>query len=114
MGREPAEDLDAVDAGQHQVEDDEVGRAVLGRAQGSRTVRGAVDVEAGVAQVAVDDLGDEGIVIDDEDAGHAATIGRSALTRVARPERSPLRNVTRAVEQAAARRGHSSFRKDRS
>ncbi len=77
MRPEPAEHLDAIETGQHQVEDDEVRWGRLGHPQGRGPVRGAVDVGAGVAQVTVDDLGDEGVVVDDEHTGHPATIGKA-------------------------------------
>ena len=66
-----AHDLEPVDPGKHEVEHDEVG--VPGRRARQRGVPVAGDprLVARALEIARDDLGDRGLVVDDEDAAAA-------------------------------------------
>ena len=74
-GVDAAADLDAVEAGQHQVEHDQVRGALGEGVERGEAVPDDAHVVALAQQVALDDLGDDGFVLDDEDAvalaGHA-------------------------------------------
>ena len=61
--------------GQHEVEHDEVRRRRRRDRQRAQPVGGVRRLEAVATQVAEDDLGHGGIVVDDEDAGHARSVG---------------------------------------
>ena len=66
-GAQPAAHLQAVHAGQHQVEDDQVGRLLGDPAQRLVPVVHALDRMAVADEVPADDVGDGGIVVHDED-----------------------------------------------
>ena len=66
---EPAVDLEAVDAGQHEIEHDEIREIGAGSLDRVTAVRDAFDVVALALQVAHDDLGDGRVVVDDEHTG---------------------------------------------
>ncbi len=66
---QPAADLVAVDARQHDVEHHEVEGAGLGECERVVAVGGDGDVVALFAQVVAHELGDGRFVVDDEDAG---------------------------------------------
>ena len=61
---QPAAKLEAVDAGQHEVEDDEVWRLGKGHAQARLAVPGALGVEALVAEAQGEKIDDAGFVVD--------------------------------------------------
>src|SRR4051794_17882297 len=65
---QPAGHVHAVELGQPEVEDDEVGHEVVGRAEGRLAVGGDARLVALEAQRALQDLGDVLVVLDDEDA----------------------------------------------
>ena len=77
VGPQPAGDLQAVEVGEHHVEDDEVGRVLLGRRQGQAAVDRLVDVEALVAERGGDGVDDRGLVVDHQDALAAGGFHRS-------------------------------------
>ena len=64
--QQPA-DLQAVHAGQHQVEDDQVRLAALRHLEGGLAVLGGLHRHAGLPQVVGDDLDDVGLVLHHED-----------------------------------------------
>jgi len=66
-----AHHLDPVEAGQHQVEDDEVGPVQLGEPQRLGPVTGLPGLVTGPLDVAGDDLDDRRLVVDDEDGAAA-------------------------------------------
>ena len=68
---QPPADVEAVDVGQAQVEQDEVGRRGLESAVARRDAR---DVEALPAQPCHERLGDRVLVLDDQDV-HASSVG---------------------------------------
>ena len=68
--RELTGDVEAVEPGQAQVEDDEVGLALADRRQGGRAVAGGEDGEARVLEVVAGERGDLRFVVDDEDGLH--------------------------------------------
>ncbi|MDT4836680.1 hypothetical protein FQZ97_703890 [compost metagenome] len=67
-GTGAAADLEAVDAGQHEVEHQRVPLAALQRAQAGVAVGGVLDRVALVAQVHAQQLGNVGVVLDDQHA----------------------------------------------
>ena len=75
--RHLAAELEAVYIGQHQVQQDHVGRLGLQQLEGSRPVRGHAGVEAAHDQVAPDEVDDVGVVFHQQglrpplDDGHA-------------------------------------------
>ena len=69
IGLRPADDRQAVDLGQHQVEDDEPRRVLLDRAERGPAVAGGHDPEALALEVRPDESDDLGVVVDDEDRG---------------------------------------------
>ena len=68
LGPQAAADLDPVEPGQPEVEDDEVGHEVAGDVERLDAVAGGAHLVALVAQRAPQDVGDLGVVLDDEDA----------------------------------------------
>jgi hypothetical protein len=74
VGAQPAAHLQAVDLGQHQVQYHQVGRGRGDPFQRGTAVRGALDGVSGTEQVAGDDFGDGGVVVDDKDAGHPTRV----------------------------------------
>ena len=74
-GAHAAADLDAVDVGQADVEDDQVQRVRLGGADGGFTVFGLVDVEALLQQQGAHEHPVLRSVVDDEGARGGATAG---------------------------------------
>ncbi len=74
LGRpaEGAADLQAVDAGQHEVEDDEVRHAGADEGEGLAAVAERVGDVAGPRQVALEQFGDVAVVFDNEDVAHEA------------------------------------------
>ena len=68
VGPQPPGDLEAVEVGQHDVEDDEVGRVLLGGGQGQAAVDRLVDAESLVAERGGHGVDDRGLVVDDQDA----------------------------------------------
>ena len=65
--RRRAPDLDAVEVGQHHVEDDQVGLGLRDRGERAAAGGGLVDVEALVAQRGRDGVDDRRLVVDDQD-----------------------------------------------
>jgi hypothetical protein len=59
-------DVQAVDAGQHEVEDDQIRGLGGQRGQRPRTVVGHVDAIALPLQIVLDDLADRRLVVDDQ------------------------------------------------
>src|SRR5207248_648438 len=84
-GPQLADDLDAVDVGQTEVEDDEVGVVGGGGVQGFGAVGGGADLVLAGLEVDAQGPQDLGFVVDDEDAGHP------------RAPRSPVRSPTRQL-----------------
>ncbi len=66
VGLQAAQHLEAVELGQHQVEDDEVGVALARDPQRLDPVAGRGGGVAGALEVAGDHLGDRRLVVDDE------------------------------------------------
>ncbi len=64
----PPAHLQAVHAGEHQVEHDQVGPVRGGAGEGCGAVVRAVDDVTGAVQIPGDDLGDGRIVVDDQDS----------------------------------------------
>ena len=77
LGAQPAADLDTVDAGQPDVEDDRRRLVAVDRVEGVVTVVLDVHAVAGLGQVQADDVGDRGLVLDDQD--EAAGLGPARL-----------------------------------
>ena len=73
LGAQAAADLDPVEAGQAEVEDDQVGDEAGGHVEGVDAVGGRLHLVALLAQRAAQDVGDLGVVLDDQDA--AADLG---------------------------------------
>ena len=69
---QPAQHLEPVEVGQHDVEDDDVGLEVARDAQRGEAVSGGADVPALVAQGHREQLGKRRLVVDDEGADRAA------------------------------------------
>ena len=69
-----AHDLEAVEAGQAEVEDDEIRVADTGGVQRGRPVAGRHDGEPGVLKVIPGELGDLRFVIDDEHGLHRRSL----------------------------------------
>jgi hypothetical protein len=61
-------DLEPVDARHHDVQDDEVGRELLDCVEGVAPVAGDAHIELLVAQRHRDEVGDAGLVVDDQHA----------------------------------------------
>ncbi len=78
-----AHDLQAVEPGQHQVEDDEVGAAFGNQPESRWAVGGGAHLITGALQVARDDLGDRRLVVDHENrpAGVAMAVRDERLHR---------------------------------
>ena len=74
LGAQPPADLDPVEPGQAEVEDDEVGDELLGGAQRVDPVGRGAHLVALLAQRAAQDVGDRLVVLDDE---HAARLDSS-------------------------------------
>ena len=68
VGAQAAADLDPVEARQAEVEDDQVGDEAGGDVERVDAVGGGADLVALVAQRAAQDVGDLGVVLDEEDA----------------------------------------------
>ena len=68
VGAQAAADLDPVEPGQAEVEDDEVGDEAGGDVERLDPVGRGADLVALVAERAAQDVGDVGVVLDDEDA----------------------------------------------
>ena len=68
VGAQPAADLDAVEARQAEVEDDQVGDEAGGDVERLDPVGRGADLVALVAQRAAQDVGDLGVVLDEQDA----------------------------------------------
>ena len=66
-GAQPAADLEAVDVGEHDVEDDEVGRGARRRVERVAAAGRRRDAVAHVAERGGEQVGDRGLVVDDED-----------------------------------------------
>ena len=60
-------DLGAGDVGQHEIEQDQIGNALLDAGAGLRAVIGNSRVEAGLLQAELEHLDDVAFVFDDED-----------------------------------------------
>jgi len=97
LAQAPA-DLDAVDVGQHQVEDDQRRLLRLGCGQCVRAVLGRAHLEARVLEVERHEGSDRLLVLDDEDLGRAAVHGRSGAS----PEGTDGCPVTPAVTAMTA------------
>jgi len=67
-------DFQAVDLRQHQVQDHQIGRSFSDRDKGVASGRDEIHGEAGLLEIAADELGDIAVVFDDEDAGQEATL----------------------------------------
>ena len=69
VGAQALHDREAVAVGEHHVEHDEVGPELLGRPQRIGSVGSYLDAESFVPQRGCDEVGDGGLVVDDEDSG---------------------------------------------
>ena len=69
VGAQTPADLEAVDAGQHQVEHDEVGQLAARLGQTGLAVGGRDDVVVLAREMVPDELDEVGFVVDHEDAG---------------------------------------------
>ncbi len=76
---QPAADLQAVHAGQHQVEDDQVGPVRGGAGERGRAVPGAVHHVSRAVQVSGDDLGDGRVVVHDQNPRSGGVRGSGGL-----------------------------------
>ena len=76
LGAEAAAHLEAVDVGQHHVEDDDVGPLGTGRGEGLTAVGGGSDLEPHVAEGGLEHGAEVLLVIHEEesDAGHGASL----------------------------------------
>ena len=94
-----AHHLEPVEAGQHQVEHDEVGPALAGQRERRGPSRGDARLVAGALEVAGDDLGDRRLVVDDQHrpAPVAVCVPPSDCggLRGGRPRPRPSRSPTR-------------------
>lgn len=79
LGLDPAAHLQAVETGQHHVQDHQVGLPGLGGVDGRRTVRRGLDEEALGAQPRGDRLHDRGVVLDHQDAPLGPRSGRRTV-----------------------------------
>ena len=90
-----AADLEAVHAGEHEVEHDHVGPGGVGKVEGALAVGGGFDVVALAAEVVGDGAGQACFVLDDQDPGHCdsprAPGGRAGCLRVSTIRRSGKR-----------------------
>ena len=66
LGAQAAADLDPVELRQPEVEDDEVGHEVLGQLERLHAIAGGAHLVALLAQGAPQDVGDLGVVLDDQ------------------------------------------------
>jgi len=75
-----AADFEAVDVGQHQVEDHQVGQRLrvddLQRGQAAQAVAAVLELEAVLAQVLADHLGQAGVIFNHQQVVHAHGFGR--------------------------------------
>ena len=74
VGAQPAADLDPVEAREAEVEDDQVGDEAGGDVERLDAVGRGADLVALVAQRAAQDVGDLGVVLDDEDAAAGCSV----------------------------------------
>ena len=81
---EPPAHLEAVDAGEHEVEHHDVGRARRGGGQGVDAVRRAQHRHAGALEIRGDDVADGLVVIDDQSGAHATQDRRGRRGRAPR------------------------------
>lgn len=81
LGLDPAADLQAVEARQHDVEHHQIGLPGLGRVDGGRSVHGRLDEEALGPQAGGDGIDDRRVVLDDQHAALGAGCGRDAVVR---------------------------------
>lgn len=91
LGLDPAADLQSVEAGQHHVQDQQLGQPALGRGDGGRAVRGRLHLEALGPQAGRDGLGDGVVVLDDEYAPLGAGGRRGAVVGGVRLFHVPVR-----------------------
>ena len=82
---DPAADGEAVGAGQHQVEDDQVRTLVLDERDRRVAVPGLERAVALAAQVLDDDLADDRLVIDDKHRRHPGIVRDAGRRRVTEP-----------------------------
>ena len=89
--------VQAVELGEGEVEDDQVGVAAAGDLQGLLPVTGGEDLETGALQVVAHQPHDVGLVVDDEHRGHrahrrgcAGLAGRPPLALAARRQNGPV------------------------
>ena len=75
---QPADHVDAVDAGQPEVEDDDVGMVARREIERLLAVGRGVDVVPARAQVDAQRAQDLRLVVDDQDARHGVRLGRRA------------------------------------
>src|SRR2546426_6370696 len=78
-----AQHAESVHSGKHQIEDDEVGAAVARARQAFHAVVRHLDLIALDLQVVTQAVGEVGVVLDDEDTGHAGTLGEPLGARSA-------------------------------
>ena len=110
-GAEPAADLDAVEAREHHVEDDDVGVEAAGRpSRAVEPVAGALHEPALALEVAGDQLDDGRLVVDDEDPVgtqlHARSVPPASGATIARTARCEARSESERHE--TPREHHSS------
>ena len=92
VGLHPAADLQAVEAGQHDVEDQQVGLPGLGRVDGGRAVARGLHEESLGAQAGRDGVDDRRVVLDHQHPALRARGGRRAVVGgVCLLHRPPLR-----------------------
>ena len=101
---QPAADLEPVDAGQHQVEDDQVRRSRARTLAGPRSPSDAsATVVSGAREVGDDDLAHGGVVVDDE---HARPSGTSFVAGARRPVCSHRRETATPTRRTTPAKTH--------
>ena len=75
LGAHPPAHLDPVHLGQHQIEQDQVGRAGAHLGQRLRPVADVPGVVTGAIEIAEDHLGQGRVVIDHQNLGHPPIVG---------------------------------------
>ena len=98
--RSSRHDLGAAHVGEHEIEDDRVGRATAAAVKACSAGRRGVDVVAGAAQARLQRAQDLRLVVDDEDA---ASSSASASTKCPPPARPRPRRARRSPRRSRAR-----------
>src|ERR1700676_1736323 len=85
VGPDPSAGLDAVDAGHHDVEDDQIGTLLLDLGKAGLSVRGNGHVVALDAQVHGHDVQEAGVIVNHQDASTHEAMTPAARHRAQRP-----------------------------